>query len=94
MADKDTDMAASIISKMAASIYTVTPANARSLPAAEYVAKFKKYGVLATPCETVGDGVRAAIADAVANNRPLIISGSLFLYEEVLRELDAVCPTL
>ena len=34
MADKDTDMAASIISKMAASIYTVTPANARSLPAA------------------------------------------------------------
>ena len=41
MADKDTDMAASIISKMAASIYTVTPANARSLPAAEYVAKFK-----------------------------------------------------
>lgn len=92
MADKDADIAASVISEMAASVYTVTPANARSLPAADYAAKFRKHGVPATPCETVGDGMRAAVADAVANNRPLIINGSLYLYEEALRELDIVCP--
>jgi len=92
MKDKDTDVAASVISEMAASVYTVTPANARALSAAEYAVKFREHSVPATPCETVGDGVRAAVADAVANNRPLIINGSLYLYEEALRELDIVCP--
>ncbi len=83
MADKDYDRAARIAAEHGTlRVYTVRPDNPRALSAEAYADTFRRHGVEAIPCANVADGVRAAVADAKANGRPLLIFGSLYLYAE------------
>ncbi len=91
MADKDYDAMIEALKTVARRVYTVTPSNPRSLSANEYAAQFANHRILATPCESVEEGVRAAIADSRENGVPLICLGSLYLYGEVA---DAVARTV
>ena len=91
MADKDYDAMIEALKPVARRVYTVTPNNPRSLSANEYAAQFANHRIPATPCESVEEGVRAAIADSRENGVPLICLGSLYLYGEVA---DAVARTV
>lgn len=91
MADKDYDAMIEALKPVARRVYTVTPSNPRSLSANEYAAQFANHRIPATPCESVEEGVHAAIADSRENGVPLICLGSLYLYGEVA---DAVARTV
>ena len=53
MADKDYHTVAARMASVAQAVYTVTPPNARALPAKEYAEVFRTLGIPATPCATV-----------------------------------------
>ena len=85
MRDKAYETMADILCEVAASVFTLTPDNPRALPAAEYAAVFRARGVEATPCGTIEEAVRRAVAAAKADGRPLIILGSLYMYKDVCK---------
>lgn len=90
MADKDHDTMIATLAPVAGQVYTVTPANPRSLPADEYAAEFAEHGIPAAAFASVGEALAQAIADSRAQDRPLICLGSLYLYAEVLDALGAL----
>ena len=76
------------IGRIAQKVFTVTPANPRSLPSAEYAAHFSNSGIDAVSCETVAEGVQSAIDYARSAQIPLICLGSLYLYGELSLEIN------
>ncbi len=89
MADKDYGGMIETLAPVAARVFTVTPDNPRSLPAADYAARFAERKVPARAFGSVPEALAAAIADSRENNRPLICLGSLYLYAELLSALAA-----
>lgn len=92
MQDKAYTVMAEKIASVADCIYTVTPQNPRSLDAAAYARVFADLGVSAQACPSVQEGVALACRAAVEQQRPLIILGSLYLYEEVSETLETLLP--
>ncbi|MBO5222726.1 MAG: bifunctional folylpolyglutamate synthase/dihydrofolate synthase [Clostridia bacterium] len=84
MADKDYHTVAARMASVAQAVYTVTPPNARALPAKEYAEVFRTLGIPATPCATVAEG----IAKALSANSPVICLGSLYMYDEIRQALS------
>ena len=88
MADKDYGDMVKTLSTVACRAFTLTPDNPRSLPAADYAAVFEAAGVPATPSASVDEAVRAAVAFAEKEGRPLFALGSLYMYAEVTAVLE------
>ena len=85
MADKDYHTVAARMASVAQAVYTVTPPNARALPAEEYAEVFRTLGIPATPCATVAEG----IAKALSANSPVICLGSLYMYDEIRQAISS-----
>ena len=90
MRDKNYSVMIEQIGRVAQKVFTVTPANPRSLPAEEYALHFSNSGTEATPCQTVADGAKMAIEYAKAHQIPLICLGSLYLYGELFQEIEKI----
>ena len=71
------------LSPLADKVYTVTPDNPRSLPAAELASVYRAEGADATPYGTVEEAVNVAMKEAEKTGKPLFILGSLYLYCQI-----------
>lgn len=85
MADKDHINMIKMLSAVADRVFTVTPANARSLDSTGVEREFESFGVDALSFDVLEDGVRAAIDYAKKSGRPMICLGSLYMYADVKR---------
>jgi dihydrofolate synthase/folylpolyglutamate synthase len=92
MADKDYAETVEISAPHIARVFTVTPEVPRALRGEAYAEAYRACGVDAIPCESIGSGVAAAIADARREGRPLIIFGSLYMYADIVSAVDKVLP--
>ena len=82
--DKDYNIIASDISKVASRAFTLTPDNPRALSAEEYAEVLKEKGVEATPYHDIERALRAARETAKRDGVPLICMGSLYLYSSII----------
>ena len=82
MADKDHAAMAKDISSVVRRVCCVTPDNARAMDSESLASEFRLAGATAEAFDTVFDGVRAAFSYANAENAPVIILGSLYMYAE------------
>ena len=90
MADKDYRGMVKELAPLAAEVFTLTPANPRALPAADFAAVWRENGVAATGFDTVEEAVGAAVAAATERGMPLFSLGSLYMYAEVTDALEKV----
>lgn len=88
MADKDYSDMIKSLSGVALKVFTLTPDNPRSLPAAEYAKYFLAAGVEAEAFPTVEEAVRAAISFAAGVGAPVFALGSLYMYGEVSNAVE------
>ncbi len=89
MSDKDYIYMAGLLAPLADRVYTVTPDNPRSLPAADYAEVFRSLGADASAYDSLPAAVAAAVDDCKKTNTPLIALGSLYMYAEFTSALDA-----
>ena len=82
--DKDYNIIASDISKVASRAFTLTPDNPRALSAEEYAEVLKEKGVEATPYPDIERALSAARETAKRDGVPLICMGSLYLYSSII----------
>lgn len=90
MKDKDYHFISERIASVACEVFTVTPDNPRALTANEYAEVFSALGVDACPSASVRDAISAAIERSQSDACPIIALGSLYMYEEFTRELEAL----
>jgi len=88
MADKDYTVELDMLMEIADSFITVTPNNARSLPAKELALVIERLGGVASAADTVERGVEMALA----TGKNILATGSLYMYEEVKKALDKLLP--
>ena len=82
MADKDHRKMMEMIKPSVSRACTVKPDNARSLDPVMSAREFKELGI---PCESFDDfesGLKSALDTAKAENSPLVVLGSLYMYKE------------
>ena len=82
--DKDYNIIASDISKVASRTFTLTPDNPRALSAEEYAEVLKEKGVEAMPYPDIESALSAAREAAKRDGVPLICMGSLYLYSSII----------
>ncbi len=90
MKDKDYGVISDEISRIAETVYTVTPDNPRAMSAEEYASVFLEKGKLAIPCDSFSDAVCLAYTEAKTNNIPMICIGSLYSYSEFKAALTSL----
>ena len=90
MADKDYHGMVATLAPVAAEVFTLTPDNPRSLPAADFAAAFAAAGIPAKGFDSVLDAVTAAVARARETGKPLVSLGSLYMYCEVTAALETL----
>lgn len=83
MADKNYKAMLDTICPLIDRAYTVTPNNPRALSAKALAGEFKSRGIGALPFERISDGVKLAALHSEADNTPLIILGTLYMYNDV-----------
>ena len=83
MADKDYSEMVSMISSVAAEVFTLTPDNPRSLSADKLADIYNLSGVKATASSSVSEAVSKAVASAKESQLPIFALGSLYMYLEV-----------
>ena len=88
LADKDYREMAEILSPVALQVFAVTPDSPRALSSDKLAATFESLGVPAKGYESVFDGVKAAYEYAKAQNMPLVMLGSLYMYGEVYNSFE------
>ncbi|MBR7181727.1 MAG: bifunctional folylpolyglutamate synthase/dihydrofolate synthase, partial [Clostridia bacterium] len=88
MADKDYCGMVEELAPLADEVFTLTPDNPRALSADALAACFVEVGVPACGYASVGEAVRAAVAEAKATGTPLLSLGSLYMYAEVTDVLE------
>ena len=82
--DKDYNIIATDIAKVASRAFTLTPENPRALSAEEYAEVLKEKGVEATPYSDIESALSAAREAAKRDGVPLICMGSLYLYSSII----------
>lgn len=87
MADKDHEQMIKMLAPYTEAVFTVTPANARSLDSANVEHEFEEFGVHGKAFEELADGVRAAVNHAKSEVRPLVCLGSLYMYADVKKAI-------
>ncbi|MBO5937921.1 MAG: bifunctional folylpolyglutamate synthase/dihydrofolate synthase [Clostridia bacterium] len=86
--DKDYTAIARDLSSVAERAFTMTPDNPRALDAKEYAKTLCECGVAAEPYPTLRDALRAALDAAKRDRKPLVCLGSLYVYAELVKELE------
>lgn len=82
MADKEYTEMIKLLSPFAKAVYTVAPENnPRALPAKAYAEAWSAESI---PFETVREGYNAAFERAKKEKLPLLITGSLYLYSDIM----------
>ncbi len=89
MADKDHRQMIEMLVPLAKTVFTVSPANDRSLDASRAAAEFEDCGVRACPNTCLEDGVKAAVSLAIKEKTPLLCLGSLYMYGDVKQTVKA-----
>ena len=90
MKDKNYPEMVSVISEAAESVYTVKPKFDRALEPAHLSEQFAKNGVRAKAFDTLFDGIKAALEEAVLKKKPLVITGTLYMYSEAVSALEVL----
>ena len=83
MADKDHDRMTAMLAPYAKKVFSVTPANERSLSAAGVGDEFSRFGIETESFDVLSDGVASAVRYAKNNKIPLVCLGSLYMYADV-----------
>lgn len=86
--DKDYLSISKSISEIALCAYTITPDNPRALTAEKYARILEQNGTSSVPCSTVKEALGFAITTALEKDTALICLGSLYVYGEVVREIE------
>ena len=88
--DKDYDHMVSAYSSVAEAVFTLTVDSPRALSAHALAEILTSKGIKATACQTAEEAVRSAFEYAVANNLPLVMNGSLYMYSQVIDTVKAL----
>ncbi len=83
MKDKEYAEMIALLTPHAAKVFCVTPKNERSLNAVNEAEVYRHHGVEAEGYEDIAVGVDAACLASLAEGRPLICLGSLYMYADV-----------
>ena len=83
MADKDHDKMTAMLAPYAHRVFSVTPANERSLSARGVGEEFERFGIATEAFENLADGVHRAMDYAEKEKRPMVCLGSLYMYADV-----------
>ena len=83
MADKDYCLIAEILAPVLKEVFTVTPDNPRSLNSKDLAKVFSSLGVKATAFDDMKKGFCLAKSVAEKSGLPLIISGTLYMYNSI-----------
>lgn len=86
--DKDYNIIARDISRVASRAFTLTPENPRTLSAAEYAEVLRGKGVEATPYCSIYEALDAATEQAAKEGAPLFCLGSLYTYSSVIEYFE------
>ena len=87
LGDKDFHCMYRSVADHAAEFITVTPDNPRALTARELAGYLSSFGKPVTPCDTVADGVRLALAHA-GKDGTVLCYGSLYLLGDVIHAVE------
>ena len=87
MADKDYKKMVNIISPYINQVYTVTPNNQRALNGAELSDLFKKNNVNSEYQTDISKAVSSAVSFSNKSNTPLIILGTLYMYNDIKKSI-------
>ena len=90
MKDKDYSVISGEISKIAETVYTVTPDNPRAMNAHDYARVFTEMGTTAIPTDSFYEAVSRAYNHAKDKNIPLICVGSLYSYSQFKSALSSL----
>lgn len=85
--DKEYEKIAADISEIAETVYTITPENPRALSAEKYADVIGEKGASATPTSSIKEAIRSAINEAKKTDSAVVILGSLYTYENVIKEI-------
>ena len=86
--DKDYGAISSDIARIAERVYTITPDSPRALTAEEYSECYRALGIDTTPSPDTKTAFNLARDMAKAQNRPLVILGSLYTYIEIKKIME------
>ena len=86
--DKDYHAIARSIARVSRRGFTITPDNPRALSAKDYADVLTDYDCHSTPSDSIKEALASAIPVAKAENRPILILGSLYTYSEVMDALE------
>ncbi len=89
MADKNYGAIADSLASVSSIVYTVTPDNPRAMSSKLLAEVYRGKGVEAVPCETVDDGVRMALQQAVKDDVPVLCTGSLYMYSQIVSAVNS-----
>ena len=85
--DKEYDKIAEDIADIASEVFTITPENPRALSAEKYAEVIEKKGANATPASSIKEAINSAIDAANKTGSAVVILGSLYTYENVIKEI-------
>ncbi len=88
LADKDYEVIASTLARVAERAYTITPDNPRALSAEEYAEVLRAKGVSARAAGSISEAVSLAYDEARADGVPLVCLGSLYTYGDVTKAIE------
>lgn len=86
--DKDYNYISKSISRVADTVYTITPDNPRALSAVEYAECIKMHGASAMPCDSIASAISLAKKRAIDGDKSICCLGSLYTYFEVVDLID------
>ncbi len=88
--DKDYAHMATEFAKVAESVFTLTVDSPRALPAEDLAKRLRQSGIRATAAESAEEAVKQAFAYAKAQNIPLVLNGSLYMYCQVIDTIHSI----
>ncbi len=86
--DKDYTAIARDLSTVAERAFTITPDSPRALSSDEYADVLREQDMKAEPYSNLHDALTAALTAAKRDRKPLVCMGSLYVYAELVRELE------
>ncbi len=91
--DKDYTHMAKEFSGVAEAVFTLTVDSPRALPSEDLAQILKQNGIRATACDSAEEAITKAVAYAKAEDIPLVLNGSLYMYSQVIDLVKEKMPT-
>jgi len=93
MADKDYRSIAQILSQVASEVFTVKPDNLRALSSSDLADVYSDCGILSHPCSSIYSALKSAFLISLEMNTPILCTGSLYMYAEVLSSVQKLAQS-